>query len=68
MFSIVDEGVLSHKPGIGAFIPTVTPMNDGRVASEVRWKRVRLEEVYRRVIRLRMALEAARLYTFRMAP
>ena len=29
MFSILDEGMLSHNPGTGAFIPSVTPLNDG---------------------------------------
>ena len=29
MFSILDEGVLSHNPGTRAFIPSVTPLNDG---------------------------------------
>lgn len=29
MFSILGEGVLSHNPKTGAFIPTVTPLNDG---------------------------------------
>ena len=38
-----------------------------RVAHEVRWKRARLEEVYRRVVRLKVVLEGARLYAFRVA-
>ena len=29
MFSMLDEGALSHNPATGAFIPTVTPLNDG---------------------------------------
>jgi len=28
-FSIIDQGVLSHDPGCGAFIPTITPLRDG---------------------------------------
>ena len=43
------------------------PFSGDRVAHEVRWKRARLEEVNRRVIRLRLVLEGARLYTFRIA-
>ena len=29
MFKIVDQGVLSHQPGRGAFIPHITPLSDG---------------------------------------
>ena len=29
MFSILDEGVLSHNPQTGAFVPSVTPLRDG---------------------------------------
>ena len=43
------------------------PFSGDRVAHEVRWKRARFEEVNRRVIRLRVVLEGARLYTFRIA-
>ena len=44
------------------------PFSGDRVAHEMRWKRARMEEVNRRVIRLRLVLEGARLYTFRIAP
>ena len=42
------------------------PFSGDRVAHDVRWKRARMEEVNRRVIRLRMVLEGARLHTFRV--
>ncbi len=43
------------------------PFSGDRVAHEVRWKRARLEEVNGRVVRFRVTLEGARLYTFRIA-
>ena len=43
------------------------PFSGDRVAHEVRWKRAKLEEVNGRVVRLRVVLEGARLYTFRIA-
>ena len=29
MFKIIDQGVLSHDPNTGAFIPTIIPLADG---------------------------------------
>ncbi len=43
------------------------PFSGDRTAHEVRWKRAGLEEVNGRVVRLRVVLEGARLYTFRIA-
>ena len=43
------------------------PFSGDRVAHEVRWKRARLEEVNGRVVRLRVVIRGARLYTFRIA-
>ena len=43
------------------------PFSGDRVGHVVRWKRARLEEVNRRVVRLRVVVEGARLYAFRIA-
>ena len=43
------------------------PFSGDRVTHEVRWKRAGLEEVNGRVVRLKVVLEGARLYTFRIA-
>ena len=44
------------------------PFGGDQVAHQVRWKRARLEEVNRRVVRPRVVLQGAKLYTFRIAP
>jgi hypothetical protein len=38
-----------------------------RVAAEIGWKQARLQEVNRRVVRLRVVLRGAKLYSFRIA-
>ncbi len=43
------------------------PFSGDRVGHVVRWKRARLEEVNRRVVRLRVVVKEARLYAFRIA-
>ena len=43
------------------------PFSGDRTAHAVRWRRARPEEVNGRVVRLRVLLEGARLYTFRIA-
>ena len=43
------------------------PFSGDRVGHVVCWKRARLEEVNWRVVRLRVVVEGARLYAFRIA-
>ena len=52
-------------PGLG--LADCVPLAGDGTALLVRWRRAHLEEVHRRVIRLRMVLEGARLYSFRLA-
>ncbi len=45
-----------------------TPLSGDSVAHPVPWKRAGLKEVYGRVIRLRVVLDRAHVYGFRLAP
>ena len=52
-------------PGLG--MEESKPFSGDAVAHPVEWKQASLQEVFGRVVRLRVALDKARLYTFRLA-